>query len=54
MAKYKIIANAPVTCYGYGMWFNAGVAETDNKEIAEYLKKKGYTVEVQTSSKTSK
>lgn len=45
MLKYKIISNSPVTCYGYGLWFNGGVAETNSDELAEYLKKKGYTVQ---------
>lgn len=54
MARFKIIANAPVTCHGYGLDFVSGVAYTDDEEIAEYLRGKSYTVEEQLQKATQK
>lgn len=54
MAKYKVIATAPVTCYGYGLNFVNGIAETDDKDLAEYLKNKGYTIEEQPTKPAAK
>ncbi len=44
MAKYTITAPVPKSCYGYGLNFVDGVATTEDKRIADYLKEKGYTV----------
>ena len=44
MAKYTITAPIPKTCFGYGLNFVDGVATTENKRIADYLKAKGYKV----------
>lgn len=44
MAKYTITAPVPKSCYGYGLNFVEGVATTENKRIADYLKTKGYKV----------
>lgn len=44
MAKYTITAPVPKSCYGYGLNFVDGVAITENKRIADYLKTKGYAV----------
>lgn len=44
MAKYTITAPVPNTCVGYGLNFVEGVATTENKRIADYLKDKGYKV----------
>lgn len=44
MAKYTITAPVPKSCYGYGLNFVEGVATTENKRIADYLKDKGYEV----------
>ena len=44
MAKYTITAPVPKSCYGYGLNFVEGVATTENKRIADYLKDKGYKV----------
>lgn len=41
----KVIANTPFTGYGYSLTFDKGVAYTEDKALAEYLKKKGYTIE---------
>lgn len=52
--RYKITANAPVNCFGYGLQFSEGVAWTDDQEIAEYLKSKAYKVEKVREKKTVK
>lgn len=44
MAKYTITAPVPKSCFGYGLNFVEGVATTEDKRIADYLKAKGYKV----------
>ena len=44
MAKYTITAPVPKSCYGYGLNFVEGVATTESKRIADYLRDKGYKV----------
>lgn len=43
--RFKVIANAPVTCQGFGLDFVDGIAWTDDKELADYLKERTYTIE---------
>lgn len=45
MMRYKITANAPVTCHGFGLDFVEGVAWTDDPAIAKDLKSRSYKVE---------
>jgi hypothetical protein len=44
MAKYTITAPIPKSFTGYGLNFVEGVATTEEKRIADYLKTKGYKV----------
>lgn len=46
MSKYKIIAPVKKTCDGYGLHFVDGIAGTDDDTRAEYLKTRGYEVEL--------
>lgn len=46
MSKYKIIAPVKKTCDGYGLHFVDGIAGTDDDTRAEYLKNRGYEVEL--------
>lgn len=52
MAKYTITAPVPKSCYGYGLNFVEGVATTENKRIADYLKTKGYKVKKEKDDET--
>lgn len=53
---YKVIANTLFTGYGYSLNFIKGVAYTKDKDLAEYLKKRGYMIEQEQkqTAKTSK
>lgn len=51
---YKITANSPFTGCGYSLTFDKGVAYTNDRDLAEYLRKKGYTVEPATVKKAKK
>lgn len=53
MAKYTITAPIPKSCHGYGLNFVDGVATTEDKRIADYLKDKGYTVKKEKDAEPS-
>ena len=42
---YRIKSNLPVSGIHWGLEFASGVAETDNRPLAEKLAQRGYTVQ---------